>query len=261
MHPVLRTFRDELKATAVRIFAYVGALAVLAVFAARYFDAPQVRAAIEPAIHSDWTVVDRPYRAFELNGQNLPEPDYAIHRHTAGGRKDILTVGDADSDGSRLMIEIYRPGQESERLADSAAEIAARTAELGGPYALKPAEAIAGKFGPMTVFEFTARSADRARNCLGFARAFDDPRLQIAGWYCKADTEVVERRTLACAIEGLSLLAAASEPKVQQLFAAAEQKRTFCAPNRTPRGATTLRRNDWIEGPQGPKLRRSVSAK
>jgi hypothetical protein len=261
VHPALRTFRDELKATAVRIFAYVGALAVLAVFTARYFDAPQVRAAIEPATRSDWTVVDRPYRAFELNGLNLPEPDYAIHRHTTGGRKDILTVGDSDGPGSRLMIEIYRPGQENQRFDDSAAAVAERTAELGGPYALKPAEVLAGKFGPMTAFAFTARSAGRARNCLGFVRAFDDPRLQIAGWYCKADAEVVDRRTLACAIEGLSLLTAASEPKVQQLFAAAEQKRTFCAPHRTPRGATTLRRNDWIEGPQGPKLRRSVSAK
>ena len=88
----------------------------------------------------------------------------------------------------------------------------------------------------------------RPRNCLGFARAFGDPRLQIAGWYCKGDAEVVDRRTLACAIEGLSLIAAASEPKVQQLFASAEQKRVFCAPRTAPRGATTLRRHDWIEG-------------
>ncbi|MPZ40182.1 MAG: hypothetical protein GEU95_19420 [Rhizobiales bacterium] len=126
------------------------------------------------------------------------------------------------------MIEIYRPGRESAGFGDAAAEIAARTEELGGPYVLKPADALDSKFGPVVVFEFTAQFKGRARNCLGFARAFNHPLLQIAGWYCKADAEVVDRRTLSCALEGLSLLAAASDPEVQQLFADAEQKRKFC---------------------------------
>jgi hypothetical protein len=109
----------------------------------------------------------------------------------------------------------------------------------------------------MPVFEFIAHTGDRRRNCLGFARAFGDPHLQIAGWYCKADVEVVDRHTLACAIDGLSLLAAASDPRVQEFFARAERRRTFCKPRTTPRAAT-LRRNDWIEARRGPKLRRSA---
>ena len=205
--------------------------------------------------------VERPYRAFALNSPNLSEPDYAIRRHAAGGRKDILTVGAEDGAGPpRLMVEIYRPGRESQGFGSAASEAAARTTELGGPHELRPTDPIASKFGRVDVFEFTARSDNTARNCLGFARAFNDPPLQLAGWYCKSDVEVVDRRTLACALEGLSLLAAASDPKVQQLFAAAEQKRTFCAPRTVLRGAT-LRRHDWIEGPNRPKLRRSVATK
>jgi hypothetical protein len=261
VYQALRNLGYELGATVIRVFAYIGVVAVLAVAIIRFFDVAEVRAAIEPSPRIDWTTIERPYRAFALNTPQFPETDYAIRRHSAGGRKDILTVPAEDGAGPpRLMVEIYRPGREYDQFGSDAREAAARTAALGGPYGVSPAEPIASKFGRVNVFEFTARSDGNARNCLAFARAFNDPRLQITGWYCKNDVEVVDRRTLACAIEGLSLLAAASEPKVQQLFANAEQKRVFCAP-RTPLRGATMRRHDWIEGPNRPKLRRSVAAK
>ena len=239
MYQALRNLGYELAATVIRVFAYIGVVAVLAVAVIRFFDVAEVRAAIEPSPRVDWTTIERPYRAFALNTPQFPETDYAIRRHSAGGRKDILTVTAEDGVGPlRLMIEIYRPGRENDQFGSAASEAAARTAELGGPYGVSPAEAIASKFGRVNVFEFTARTEGNARNCLAFARAFSDPRLQITGWYCKNDVEVVDRRTLACAIEGLSLLAAASDPKVQQLFANAEQKRVFCAPRTPLRGAT-----------------------
>lgn len=258
MHPALRSFGDQVRAALVRMFAYGGALALLAIVAARLFEVEDVPIAIEPAPRAAWTAVERPYRAFMLNSPHLPEPVYAIRRHVAGGRKDILTVG--AEDGARLMIEIYRPGAEIETFADAAIEAAARTAELGGPYELTASDALDSKFGRISLFAFTAQSDGSARNCLGFVRAYSDPRLQISGWYCKNDLEVVERRTLYCAIDGLSLLAAASDPKARQLFAAAEQKRTFCARRMALRG-TTVQRLDWIEGPAPPKLRRSVAAR
>lgn len=258
MHPGLRTFRDEFSATVVRIFAYIGAMAVLAVALAKMIEAPVV-AAIDPKPRSDWSTIDRPYRAFTLTvpGFADPEPDYTIRRHTAGGRKDILTLGASEGERSRLMIEIYRPGKEQDRFGDTAGEVAARTAALGGAQRLTAAEPMDGKFGTVPVFEFTAAAEGGARNCLGFARAFQDPHLQIAGWYCKGAVEVVDRTTLGCAIEGLSLLAAASEPKVQELFARAEQRRRFCDSKPAKRGPT-LRRNDWIDARAEPKLRRGA---
>ena len=261
MYQALRNLGCELAATVLRVFAYIGVVAVLAVGVIRFFDAAEVRAAIDPAPRIDWTTIERPYRAFALNTPQFPDTDYAIRRHNFGGRKDILTVAADDGAGPpRLMVEIYRPGREIDQFGSPASEAAARTAELGGPYGVSTAEPIASKFGRVNVFEFTAHAGGNARNCLAFTRAFNDPRLQITGWYCKNDVEIVDRRTLACTIEGLSLLAAASEPKVQQLFANAEQKREFCAA-RTPQRGANMRRHDWIEGPNRPKLRRSVATR
>jgi hypothetical protein len=265
VHPGLRQFADEFSATCVRIFAYIGALALLVVVTVKLFGSPAVEAAIEPA-RSAWTNVERPYRAFALAVPEFgdPEPDYAIRRHPDGGRKDVMTWGDPSSIGSRLMVEIYRPGREIRRFGEAATEVVARTAELGGPYALKPAEGIESKFGRLTAFDFTAAQGGRPRNCLGFARAFDDPRLQIAGWYCKAGREVVDRSGLACAFERLTLLMAASEPKVTEFFARAELKRKFCAQKsvaRTPAANTSIKRNDWIDAPKEPKLRGRVAGR
>jgi hypothetical protein len=258
VHPGLRTFRDEFSATVVRIVAYIGAMAVLAVGLAKMLEAPVV-AAIDPKPRSNWSTIDRPYRAFTLTvpGFADPEPNYAIRRHTAGGRKDVLSLGGTEGAHSRLMIEIYRPGKELARFGDPAGEVAARTAEVGSAQHLAAVEPINGKFGPVPVFKFTATASGGARNCLGFARAFQEPHLQIAGWYCKGAAEVIDRMTLGCAIEGLSLLAAASEPKVQELFARAEQRRKFCATKPAKRGPT-LRRKDWIDASAQPKLRRGA---
>ena len=264
MQPALLRFANELSATLVRIFAYVGAVVLLVVVAGRIFDTPSVEAAIEPAARSDWQNVERPYRAFSVTVPEFaePMPGYAIRRHaSAGGRKDVMTWGAPDGAGSRLMIEVYRPGAELKRFGEPAAEIAIRTAGLGQVGALTPADAIESKFGRVTTFDFTAGAGERVRQCLGFVRAFGEPRLQLSGWYCKGGAEVVERATLSCALERLSLVMAASEPKVQELFARAETRRKFCAPKPAFRTATTLRRNDWIEAPKTPKLRGRVAAR
>jgi hypothetical protein len=255
MHSGLRSLRDELAATLVRIFAYIGAVAVIAAVMAKLFESPVV-AAIEPRQRSDWSTIERPYRAFMLRvpGFGDGEPEYAIRRHVAGGRKDVLRFAPEAERRSSLSVEVYRPGEEVTRFREPAGVVAALTSELGGPFPLAPSDPIDGKFGPIPVFEFTAQAAGHARNCAGFARAFDQPRLQIAGWYCKGDVEVVDRHMLACAIEGLSLLAAASEPQVQEFFARAERRRKFCKLKPEPR-SLTLRRHDWIEARRGPKLR------
>jgi hypothetical protein len=263
VHRGLRSLADEVTATFARIFAYVGLIAGLVVLAAYYADTPEVRAAVAPTPRADWTAVDHRYPAFAVNAPGLGEPDYVVRRHAAGGRKDVMAFGVGDH-GSRLLVEVYRPGREIEQFGEPASEVAAQTASLGGPFPLRPVAAIEGKFGRVSAFEFTAGIGGGTRNCLGFVRGFDEPQLQIAGWYCKAEAEVVDRRTLACAIEGLALLAAASEPKVQALFAAAEQKRTFCSSRGNAHAksrASTIRRADWIEAPRRPKLRGRMVAK
>ena len=122
-------------------------------------------------------------------------------------------------------MQIYRAGSEIDHFAPAAATIAAEAAALG-PSALHEQAPLASKFGPLAVVAFTTVKGT-PRKCLGFVRAYDDPRLQLSGWFCRGG-DFVARSTLACALDRLTLLSAGSEPKVGALFAKVELHRTFC---------------------------------
>src|SRR5665811_204556 len=153
---------------------------------------------------------------------------YVIRRHAeGGGRKDILALGDPDSASPYLVVEIYRPGSEIGRFAGPQAAIAATAAALG-PVALRSTEEpLVSKFGPLSIIPFET-SKGTPRHCLAFVRTYDDPRLQLSGWFCQGGADFIERSTLACALDRLTLLFAGSEPKVGALFAQAELNRSFC---------------------------------
>jgi hypothetical protein len=228
MHPALYSWREQMRATLVRMLAYLGGIAVLSIGAAQVF---QSHPAIGPIAANDrppWVDIEKPFPAFALA---IPEAagvpaHYAIRRNRAGGaRKDVLSLGEPDSAAPCLQVEVYRPGSEIRRFAKPAAEIAAAAAGLG-PAQLGCNEPIDSKFGPLAIVPFeTTKGAPQ--HCLGFVRAWDDPRLQLSGWFCRGG-EFVERATLACALDRLTLLSAGSEPQVGALFAQAELHRSFC---------------------------------
>jgi hypothetical protein len=228
MHPALHCWREELSDAMVRWLAYLCGIVVLSVAAAHAFQArPAIRA--EPAPQSQWVEIGKPFPAFTLD---IPEAAgaparYAIWRdRQGGGRKDILTLGEPDGADPYFQVEIYRAGGEITRFPAPAATIAADAAALG-PVDMQPSAApLASKFGPLTIVTFTT-SQGSSRHCLGFVRAYDDPMLQLSGWFCRGG-ELVERATLACALDRLTLLAAGSEPKIGALFAKAELHRSFC---------------------------------
>ena len=263
MHRGLRNFAEELHATLARLLAYLGALAILAVAAAELFDTPiGMEAAAPPVVKSDWIDVGKPFPSFELSLPELAEsePRYSIRRHAdGGGRKDVISFGDTPGSLAQVMIEIYRPARELDRFADPQSEIVARAAELGPVDSVQASEAIASKFGPFWTLAFRARAPGGARQCLGFVRAFEDPRLQIAGWSCKPERDVVDRGLIACALDRLALLAAGSDLRTGELFAVAERDRTFCG-QRDPLLAATPRR-DWVSARPEPKLRGRVAGR
>jgi hypothetical protein len=231
MHPALRNWRDELSDATVRWLAYLCGIALLSVAAAYVFQARPAATASNPAQRPQWVEIEKPFPAFALA---IPEAadapaHYAIRRNRdGGGRKDILTLGDADGADPYLYVEIYRPGSEIDRFAPPSATIATGAADDAlAPVDLKQStEPLASKFGPLTVMTFDT-SQGAPRHCLGFLRAYDDPRLQVSGWFCNG-AERIERSTLACALDRLTLLSAGSEPKVGALFADAELHRSFC---------------------------------
>ena len=252
MHPALHSWREELPSTLVRMLAYLGGIAVLSMGAAHVFQSPPAMNPITSIHQSEWTEVERPFPAFVLS---IPEAadaasSYVIRRHVeGGGRKDVLALGEPEGVAPYLQVEIYRPGSETRNFADAKDEIAASAAALG-PVAMNQAdEPLASKFGPLSVVAFeTSKSA--ARHCLGFVRAYDDPPLQLSGWFCQGGADFIERSTLACALDRLTLLSAGSEPKVGALFAQAELNRSFCGQRNMLLAPTFKYRALWAKSAQ-----------
>ena len=228
MHPALYSWREQASATFVRMLAYLGGLVLLSIAAAQVFQSRPPMDVIKPAHHSQWIEIKHPFPAFALS---IPEAagvpaHYAVRYDRKGvGRQDILSLGDPDSVAPYLQVEIYRPGAEISRYPEPA-EVIADEARALRPAHLQRGEPLESKFGPLSTLTFDT-SHGAARHCLAFVRAFDDPRLQLSGWFCRGG-ELVERSTLSCALDRLALLSAGSDPKVGTLFAKAELNRSYC---------------------------------
>jgi hypothetical protein len=228
--PRLYSWREDWQAAFVRGLAVLCGLVVLSIAAASVFQTPAVVTATAPKPKADWIEIDKPFPAFALS---IPEAadapfSYAIRRHaTGGGRLDILNLGSRDGDGPLLHIEVYRPGKEKFRFGEAASEVLARAGDLAPAELTALPAPVDTKFGPMSVATFRTGAGER-KSCIGFARGFYDPMLQIAGWFCQSGDSFVTPDTLACALDRFTLLSAGSEPKVGELFAHAELKRSFC---------------------------------
>jgi hypothetical protein len=212
---------------------------------------------------SQWVEVGRPHPAFALA---LALPDlpggelrYALHRHAGGsGRKDTMSWGERDRAQSYFMLEIYRPGSETGGFAGPANEIVARVVELGSIKTVTPSMSLDSKFGRFATAGFTVAHDNGTRHSLGFALPFEQPRLQIAGVYCKPEGEIIDRGLLACALDRLSLNSAGSDARIAEFLARAEFKRDFCG-RKNPLLYATPRREGWMAVGSETRLRGRVS--
>jgi len=232
---------QDIRATLVRVLAYMGALALLAIAAASFLRTTAFVASVEAPPRAEWIKVARPYEAFELLAPELAAVpfDYSILRRPAdGARKDVLTWGSAAGEAPYMTVEVYRSGIETEPFVDPVGEIAARIAGFTVTDSVKAAGQIDSKFGTVPLVDFAISSQGKSRRCLGFARPFDKPAMQIAGWYCGPGEEVVSRPMLSCTIDRLTINSAGGNSALDELFAQAEVKRTFCG-QRSPILAAT----------------------
>jgi hypothetical protein len=250
IHPLLRTFAGELQATLVRLCLYACALVGFGLVGLELFTRTG-GAITTQSVAPEWIDVIKPIPAFALR---LPEfsaeSQYAIRRHASGGgRRDIITLGDAAAQDATAIVEIYRPGAEADQVGASDATVP--ELRLSIPVVQRLIET---KFGPAAVEPFTERGPHGDRRCLRVTRGFDDPRLAINAQFCNPGLEMVDRHMVACALDRLTLVSAASDPKLTALFARAELKRSFCGANSVFLAATP-KRTDWIEAARDPKLR------
>jgi hypothetical protein len=224
----------------------MGGIAVLSIAAAHVFQSPPVMSPITPANPPEWIEIERPFPAFMLS---IPEAadvpaGYAIRRHVeGGGRKDILTRGEPDSAAPYFRVEIYRPGSEVDDFTAPLDTIAASAAALGPVQISRDDEPLDSKFGMVVIINF-ATSIGTPRQCVAFVRAYSDPRLQLSGWFCQGGA-AIERVTLACALDRLTLLAAGSEPKTGALFAQAELNRSYCGQHNSLLAPTPKHKALW----------------
>lgn len=242
-------FHDTIAGALARIIAYFGGLAILVLAASTFLRLPAVEADANSAAPSQkWIEVERPHPAFGLvlPGIGTEAATYAIRRREADdARKDILAWGEAAGSEPYVMVEIDRPGAAGGRFLDAASEIGARIVAYTVADDVKPAGVIDTKFGRMPLVDFAiAGAGGTERRCLGFARTFAEPVMQIVGWYCSPGDEVVERAALSCTLDRLTLISAGGEPKLAELFARAEVKRSFCGQRSPILAATPERRAD-----------------
>jgi hypothetical protein len=256
VHPALTSFADECCATLARLIAYVGALALFAIVSLSFWDQLRLDAdALEPAGQPGFTQVPRLRPAFAVSALEPLEKSeiYEIFRHPEGGRKDVFHWG---SPGEKPVaeLEIYRPGGEFDPSEPPTTDLAARLGsedrqgdrQVGRP-ALEAAGVIDTKFGTVALLRRPGR-LDAASSCLGFIKRFGDPVLRISGWSCQGTTPAARQSAIGCMLDRLNLLASGNEPKLAELFARADLKRSGCGPAR----ALSI---DWVTNTENPRLR------
>ncbi len=248
IHPALTSFADEVCATVARLFAYVGTLALLAILGIHAWDQLQAIETGAPADKAGWSVADRSYPAFAVSQLDPSEKSvtYTILRHPEGGRKDVFRWTDGNEKPA-AELEIYRLGGESDPTEPPGTDIAAR---MGLPSAvgLEAAGVIESKLGMVALLR--QAGAKDAAACLGFLKAIDDPGLRISGFSCQGDSLPARRAAIGCMLDRLILLTAGSEPKLAELFAHAELRRTGCAAQGRSGAAA-----DWVTSAENPHLR------
>ena len=251
IHPALTSFADECSATLARLIAYVGALALFAIAGVHFWDQLQLGASTEPTEQRGFTLAQRSHPAFAVSSLDFPEKSesYEIFRHPAGGRKDIFHWG-PPGEKPIAELEIYRPGDEFNPSGPPTADLAARMtpeAPQTNRQELEAAGVMVSKFGNLALLRLPGHT-DATKSCLGFIRRFDDPVLQISGWSCQGATLPARRAAIGCMLDRLTMLASGNEPKLAELFARAELKRSGC-------GTATSVPADWVNGVENPRLR------
>jgi hypothetical protein len=262
--PVLdpnHTDRGEIAGTVIRLIAYLGTLAVIAIVFVQLLPVGESAALVAMPQKSHWMMMDRPHPAYAVSFPDIADPHaaYVVMRSAGGGRKDIATLegpvrGFTGTAGRSARVEIYRPGSEFAGFGAPEDEIAARVASIGKIEAATAAPAIESRFGPLALINFTLVQGGIQRGCLGFVGRVDQPRLQISGWFCNAGPELVARTPVACGIDRLTLLSAGNDPKLAEFFANAELKAPACNARQT-RAGTGSRTADWPGGRQEVRLR------
>jgi hypothetical protein len=247
----LTSFVDEVYGTLSRLSAYAAALALFGVLGHYLWQQLPDATAMQPAAAS-WSVASRSAPAFAMSQIDSRDKTmtYNTSRHPEGGRKDVFQWADADGKPA-AELEIYRPGGEA--IGPAVTEIAGRL-DPSGVRELEAAGIIDSKFGRVTLLRPARQEGSPV--CLGFLRQLEQPNVRISGWTCQNTQDTkgaslpAQRAAISCMLNRLTLLTAGNDPRVAELFAHADLRRTDCSASSSPALSA-----DWVMGSENPRLR------
>ncbi|WP_407157497.1 hypothetical protein [Bradyrhizobium sp. STM 3557] len=250
----LEGFADEVCGTLARLFAYVGALALIGILGLALWQQIGGLEPTEPGTRPGWTIADDavPAYALRLSDQLDRSATYTVLHHVEGGRKDVIRWGEPSDRRALRELEVYRFGGERDATADPAAEVAAdlaRRMAVNGPDAFEAAGVIDSKFGMVGLLRL-AGASDGPGGCMGFFKGIHTPSLRISGWSCQGVSGPTRRAAVGCMLNRLTLLSTDHDANLSALFARAERKHAACGSG-IPASAAT----DWVTSADDPRLR------
>ena len=253
MQPASTSIPEDIRATLVRLLAYMGGLAALAVAAASFFAAPaDIVAALGSASaqRPAWRTVERPYPAFELLMPELigSTYNYAIQRRAKdGARKDLLSFGEPGDAGPPM------PWSKSTGRPWPAIASSMRRAKSPPASSITPSPTTSSRTARSTANSARCRwwilpraqwpnPAMSAAASASRGRSTSPPCKSPAGIAAPAG-EVVDRTIVACLLDRLTLVK--RRRQARRMFARAEIKRPFCG-QRSPILAATPEREESL---------------
>jgi hypothetical protein len=245
----LESFADEVCGMLARLFAYVGALALIGILVIAAWHEFGGLDEVEPR-GSGWAIADGAVPAYALRLTDQPDKftTYTVLRHPDGGRKDVIRWGEAAERPALAELEVYRFGAERDLTRDPMTDLARRMA-VGSPSAFEAAGVIESKFGTIGLLR-PAGAPEGPGACLGFLKGIGAPAMRISGWSCQGVNAPVRRAAVGCMLNRLTLLSTGNEAEMTELFSRADPKRIACEPGNA--GSVTA---DWVTSADNPRLR------
>lgn len=207
------------------------AIAAGAVLLARSLAAePRPVPVASAAVRNPWIEIAHPLRFYALDSAEFGrEPRaYEARRHReGGGREDSLLFGAAvPGKETSVRVSIYRKGAEAAPDSRFFVEMARQAARSGLSVArsAQPGE-LPTRFGVMEAADIVLTTSSGEASCLGFLLDAATPGLRISGFACGAPNKPMDRRTLACGVDRLDLIAAGDDRELARFFVTAELAR------------------------------------
>lgn len=215
---------------------------------------PAPQPAPEPLPRSAWAEIEQPARMYGLStGEFAGDPAaFAAKRHRDGrGRIDVMTWGQLDDDAQPyLRLAVHRVGREPVEDSSFFIHMVREAAGFGAAITRgHVADPMQTRFGLFEAGDVTLESTGASAQCLGFRFSSPERLIRMTGFACGTADDPIDRPTLACTIDRISLISAGEDHDLKKFFATAEAGRDpRCAPRTAqPQAAEKNVQASWID--------------